>query len=59
MSIDYGIPILLSCPKCYGKMVAIRYVPVLKVLKDRGWHVCKECDFQRSTDEFKETLFTV
>jgi len=59
MSVEYGIQIPLSCPKCYGKMVAVRYDTVLKVLKDRGWHVCKECDFQQSTDEFKETLFTV
>jgi len=59
MSVDYGTPIPLPCPKCYGKMVAVRYDAVLKVLKDRGWHICKECDFQRNTDEFKEALFTI
>jgi len=59
MSVDYGIPIPLSCPQCCGQMVAVRYDTVLNVLKERGWHICTQCDFQISTDEFKEALFTV
>jgi len=59
MGLCYGTPIPVSCPKCFGKLVAVRYDPSLKILKERGWHICTQCDFQMSTDEFKEALFTV
>ena len=53
------MPIPISCPKCSGKMVAVHYDTVLNILKLRSWQVCKECNFQRSTDDFKKSLLTV
>ena len=54
-----GIGIPLNCPKCYGKMIATKYEPVIKVLKERSWQLCTECGFQRTSEQFKEQLFTV
>ncbi len=53
------IDIPISRPKCGGKMYSERYDPVLNILKDRSWQVCKECSFQRDTEDFKKDLFTV
>ena len=52
MKIDIPIP----CPLCSGKMYSIGYSPTLKLLKNRTWQVCKECHFERTTDEFKKTI---
>ncbi|MEM2160228.1 MAG: hypothetical protein QXN55_04665 [Candidatus Nitrosotenuis sp.] len=49
----------LSCPKCYGKLVAVRYSVSLRVLKDRCWHICRSCGFERDVEEFKQKLFSV
>lgn len=54
-----GTPIPISCPNCSGKMVAIQYETSLKILRSRSWQVCKECNFQRSADDFKKSLLTV
>ncbi len=54
-----GMVIPISCPKCNGKMVAVHYEVVLKILKERSWQICKECNFQRSADNFKSELLTV
>ena len=54
-----GIPIPVSCPKCGGKMIAIRYEAVLQILKHRSWQICNECNFQRTADDFKNSLLTV
>jgi len=54
-----GTPIPLRCPKCEGKLIAVKYSPFLKVLKDRGWHFCNECGFQQSVEKFKKMLLTV
>jgi len=59
MGLCYGTPIPVSCPKCFSKLVAVAYDPALKILKEHGWHICTQCDFQRNTDEFKKALFTV
>lgn len=53
------INIPLSCPSCSGKMYALRYETPLKILKERGWLVCKECDYEIQTEYFKNRLFTV
>lgn len=53
------IQIPLPCPKCDGKMVATRYDATIKILKERSWHVCKDCNFQQSVDDFKNSLLTV
>ena len=52
-----SIPI--PCPKCGGKMNVLGYDATLKFLKQRSWHVCKECDFQQNIDEFKKSLLTI
>jgi C4-type Zn-finger protein len=54
-----GMPIPISCPKCNGKMIATRYELVFNFLKERSWQVCKECNFQRTADDFKKSLLTV
>ncbi len=52
MKVDIPIP----CPLCGGKMYSVGYNPPLKLLKNRTWQVCKECHFERTTDEFKKAL---
>jgi len=55
----FQINIPLPCPNCDGKMHAIRMHAPLNVLKERGWQICKECRFERSTEDFKKELLTV
>lgn len=57
MSNYMSIPI--PCPKCGGKMNVIRYDAALNFLKQRSWHVCRECDYQRNIDDFKKALLTI
>jgi len=52
MKIDIPIP----CPRCGGKMYSVGYDTTLKLLKNRTWQVCKECHFERTTDEFKKSI---
>jgi len=52
MKIDIPIP----CPNCGGKMYSVGYDTTLKLLKNRTWQVCKECNFERTTDEFKKSI---
>ena len=54
-----GISIPIPCPRCNGKMIAVRYEAPLKILKERSWQICKRCGFQRSAEEFKQRLLTV
>jgi hypothetical protein len=50
------IDIPISCPACGGKMYSVGYSAPLKILKERTWQVCKECSFERSTDDFKKSI---
>lgn len=52
MKIDIPLP----CPDCGGKMYSVGYDATLRILKNRTWHVCKECRFTRNVEEFKKTL---
>jgi len=52
MKVDIPIP----CPSCGGKMYSISYSASLKILKERSWQVCKECHYQRTTEEFKKFI---
>jgi C4-type Zn-finger protein len=52
MKIDIPLP----CPSCGGKMYSVNYEASFTILKKRSWQVCKECDFERNTDEFKKTI---
>jgi len=53
------IDIPLTCPSCDGRMYSITYDAPLRFLQERSWQVCKECNFQQSTDDFKRRLLTV
>jgi len=52
MKIDIPLP----CPKCNGKMYSVNYEVTLSILKNRSWQICKECNFERSTEEFKKSI---
>ena len=49
----------LSCPNCTNTLSLEGYDAQLKVLKPRYWHVCNQCGFDRSLDDFKRELFSV
>jgi len=53
------LDIPLPCPVCGGKMYSIRYEAPLNILRERNWQICKNCDFEQQTDDFKKKLFTV
>jgi len=53
------VNIPLPCPECGGRMYSVGYQATIKILKNRTWHVCKECDFERDTEDFKRALFCV
>jgi len=53
------LDIPLPCPSCGGKMYSIRYETPLNVLRERSWQICKNCDFEQQTDDFKKKLLTV
>jgi len=52
MKIDIPLP----CPKCGGKMYSVSYDSSFSILKKRSWQGCKECDFERNSEEFKKTI---
>ncbi len=52
MKIDIPLP----CPKCNGKMYSVSYDATLSILKNRSWQICKECNFERNTEEFKKSI---
>ena len=52
MKIDIPLP----CPKCAGKMYSVSYDVTLSILKNRSWQICKECNFERNTEEFKKSM---
>ena len=45
-----------TCPKCDGKMYSVSYDATLSILKNRSWQICKECNFERNTEEFKKSI---
>ena len=49
----------LACPKCSSTMEIVSYSPVFKILKERSWHVCTNCDFERSVDDYVKGILTV
>ena len=53
------IDIPSSCPSCGGKMYSVSYESVLPDLKKRSWQVCKECNFERNSEDFKKSIFCV
>ena len=53
----FSIP--LSCPKCEGKMIAVKYSDPSQLFDEHSVQTCKECDYQIQTDDFKKQLLTV
>ena len=53
------IDIPSSCPSCGGKMYSVSYESVLPDLKKRSWQVCKECNFERNSEDFKKSICCV
>jgi len=51
-----NVVIPIPCPSCGGNMYLVSYESPLRILKERSWQICKECGFERSTDEFKKML---
>ncbi len=50
----------LPCPSCGGnRLFLTKYEVPLKILKERSWLVCKDCDFQIPTEKYKKSLFCV
>jgi hypothetical protein len=53
------LKIPIPCPLCGGHLMALGYDAPLRILSERGWHFCQECNFQRSIDDFKRELLSV
>lgn len=52
--------IFVTCPSCDGKRAYfVKYDTLLKVLKDRSWLICEDCDYEIPMKEFKKSLFCV
>ena len=59
MEITEAFSIPLSWPKCEGKMIAVKYHEPSLIFDEHGIEMCKECDYQIQTDDFKKQLLTV
>ena len=59
MEITEAFSIPLSCPKCKGKMIAVKYNDPSQIFDEHSVQMCKECDYQIQTDDFKKQLLTV
>jgi len=47
----FSIP--LPCPKCEGKMIAVKYGDPSQIFDENSIHICKECDYQIPVVDFK------
>jgi hypothetical protein len=50
------IDIPLLCPSCGGNMYSISYESAFSLLKRRSWQACKECNFERNSEDFKNSI---
>ena len=53
------LDIPVRCKKCGGKMYCVSYDVIFKILKNRSWHVCKNCSWSQSVDDFKKEMLTI
>ncbi len=59
MEITEAFSIPLSCPKCEGEMIAVKYGDPSQIFDEHSVQTCKKCDYQIQTDDFKKQLLTV
>jgi len=53
----FSIP--LPCPKCEGKLIAVKYGDPSQIFDENNIQFCKLCDYQIPVQDFKEKLLTV
>ena len=53
----FSIP--LPCPKCEGKMVAVKYGDPSNIDDEHSLQFCKQCDYQIPVEDFKKLVLTV
>ncbi len=53
----FSIP--LSCPKCEGKMIAVKFSDPSQIFDENNVQICKECDYQIRVEDFKKDLLIV
>jgi len=52
--------LFVTCPSCEGnELYVTKYDAPLKILKERSWLICKDCDYQIQVEEYKKSLFCV
>ena len=53
----FSIP--LPCPKCKGKMIAVKFSDPSQIFDENNVQFCKECGYQIQVEDFKRELLTV
>jgi len=53
----FSIP--LTCPKCEGKMIAVKYGDPSNIYDEHSLQFCKQCDYQITVEDFKKVILTV
>ena len=53
----FSIP--LPCPKCEGKMIAVKYGDPSNIYDEHSLQFCKQCDYQIPVEDFKKLVLTV
>ncbi len=53
----FSIP--LTCPKCEGKMIAVKYGDPSNIYDENSLQLCKQCDYQIPVEDFKKLVLTV
>jgi len=59
MEISEAFSIPLTCPRCEGEMIAVKYSDPSQIYDEHETHFCKECDYQIPVQDFKKQLLTV
>ncbi len=59
MEITEAFSIPFPCPKCEGKMIAVKFSDPSQIFDENNVQFCKECDYQTPVEDFKKDLLTV